>query len=148
MSLKHIASKFSFPHPIHILLNIRIILRSIIHVHPQDTETFSRKSTAQKNPHRFCQTNIILPQSCFTTKHLMHFADHTKTKNKSVIRYYHKNWATQSSNQTADLAPAFSSPPNWPELHRAQLCKGDGIYSPLTRSTLKPSSRKLLVEIF
>lgn len=76
-----------------------------IQIHPAER-------AVRKNPHSFCQTNIILPQSYFTTKCPTHFADNTKTKKKSVIRYYYKNWTTHNSNQTADLAPAFSSPPN------------------------------------
>lgn len=86
MSLKLIASKFSFPHAIHILLNIRIILRSIIHVHPQDTE----RAQFEKIPTDFVKPTlsyykVILPQNA---------------------------WHILLSNQTADLAPAFSSPPN------------------------------------
>jgi len=49
MSFKHVASKFSFPHLIHILLNIRIVSWSIIRMHQQDIETFSRKSSLIKS---------------------------------------------------------------------------------------------------
>lgn len=48
---------------------IRIILQSTIHVHPQGTETLSRKSTVwKKTPH------ILSNQYNLITKHLTHFA--------------------------------------------------------------------------
>lgn len=82
-------------------------------MHPQGTETLSRKSTVWKETHTFCQTNIILSQNAWhillvtpkpTKWMLSHMSVRTATESREQIWQQlsaplQVTWATQGSVQ-------------------------------------------------